>query len=151
MKKLTLVALLSLLPVFLPGAAQAQVAGIIDEFCQETQDAADDAVFELSEASNDLEECVVEFDDCLSGLFGRDPVECSRDYLRCIKVGQRDQRQACTDFVDEFKAAYRQALRRADREDVDDEFLLWFYSSASEECLAPVRSTAALCAGVTSD
>jgi hypothetical protein len=135
----------------LPGSAHAELLGIIDEYCTELAQATEEAVRELGNASRDLGECVDEFDDCLGGLFDKDPVKCIRDYGQCIQFGNNDLNHTCTEFLHEFRRETKQAERKADREDVEDEFLLWIQSEHSDVCLAPAVDVAVLCAGIVID
>ena len=94
MYKLTLLAVLFFLPVLLPGAAIAKppspidLADIIIDYCKEVDQNVTSTLKELEEASADLQECSDDFDDCLSGLFQRDPVKCIGDYGQCITFGK---------------------------------------------------------------
>ena len=124
MYRVTLVvALLFVLPAFLPGPAYAQVDDIIDEFCQETEQNIDDSFDELQEARLDIEECADEFEDCLTGVFVNDPADCTRQYVRCVDRGFRDQEQACTEFARGFRDGLGDALRRARRQGVQHDEL----------------------------
>lgn len=141
-----------LLAVVLPGSAHAQLPGIIDDYCAELEQGAGEAADELTEATNDLQDCYPEFDECISGLFGRDPVECIGRYSQCITCGENDVRRACSDFLREFQGDTRRAERDARQQRVLGEFRDWFYNGpGNEECLAPSLGVAALCAGVASE
>jgi hypothetical protein len=150
-KVLVTIASAALLAVFFSGPVQAQVEDVIDDYCREVARDADEAVDELEEGQRDLEDCVVEFEDCLNGIFSDDPVDCIQEYSSCISFGQRDQVQVCAEFLREFKFATRDALRTARRKDVEAEFFVWFYSSASDECLDPAKGVALVCAGITEE
>jgi hypothetical protein len=150
-KLLVIAASVCLLAVFVAGSAYAQVAEIIADYCEEVGQNVTTTLNELDDASGDLQDCSVELDDCLSGLFQRDPVKCIRDYSQCINFGENDQRQACQAFLLEFGNDTRRALRSADRQDVEEEFLLWLNgdSTGRNECLNPAQATAFVCADQT--
>ncbi len=134
---------------FLSGSAQAQEVGIIAEYCAEIEQDVADTLEELRFASGDLEECSLDFGACLAGdgLFD-DPTDCIKDYKRCTRFGENDQRQACHSFVLEFGNATTRAMRSAERQDVEVEFLSWYFgdSSGRNECINPAEVTAKLCA-----
>jgi hypothetical protein len=123
------------------------LAVIISDYCDEVDQNVTSTLTELEEASADLQVCSDDFNDCLSGLFQRDPVKCIGDYGQCITFGENDQRQACNAFLIEFKNDTRRAKRSADRNDVEDEFLAWLNgdSPSRNECLNPALGTALVC------
>jgi hypothetical protein len=150
--KLVIIAAIGCISVaFLSGSANAQLLEIIDDYCTEVAQGADEAADELNEANGDLEDCAVEYEDCLGGFIDRDPVECIGDYKRCLRNGTRDRTQACNSFLAEFSRDTRTAERRADRQDVEDEFLAFLYSESGQECLAPAIVTGFVCAALPSD
>ena len=57
--------------------------------------------------------------------------------------------QACNEFLNEFKRNTKSAGRKADIKDVEDEFLDWFFSPASDGCLEPARIIVLECSGLT--
>jgi hypothetical protein len=152
MKLFSSAAVACLLAGFLPGSANAGLPEIIIDYCAEIVEGAEEGGDELSEATNDLQDCYPEFNDCISGFFGRGPVECIGKYSQCINRGENDVGQACNDFLREFQGDTRRAERAARKERVKDEFQNWFYNGpGNEECLAPSLGVAALCAGFASD
>ncbi len=138
-----------LLAVFISGPAQAQEVGIIADYCAEIEQNVADTLEELRAASRDLEECSDDFNACLSGrgLFD-DPVDCIQDSRRCNRFGENGQRQACHAFVLEFGNDTRRAMRSAERQDVEVEFLSWYFgdSPGRNECINPAEVTSELCA-----
>jgi hypothetical protein len=129
----------------LSGAAHADLEEIIEDYCEEVGQNVTNTLNELEDASGDLEECSEGLDDCLSGIFQADPASCINDYRGCITFGENDQRQACNEFLVEFRNDTRRAKKRADRQNVEDEFLLWL-KTASDECLNPAKIAARVCA-----
>lgn len=145
--KLLIIAIGLVSAFFLPSYAQAQLNEIIVEFCEDTSDAVDDAVRELGRASEDLEECFEDYDDCLNGfLFGNDPADCLDRFFHCYKRGNREEARACRDFTREFKDAYEDARREARRDNVEDEFL---NSQQVQDCLLSGLAAGKICAEVT--
>jgi len=145
--KLLIIAIGLVLAVFMPVYAQAQLAEIIVEFCDDTSDAVDDAVTELARAGSDLEECYDDYDDCLNGfLFGNDPIDCLDRFFTCYKRENREEGQACRDFSREFKDAYGDAYRKARRQDVEDEFLT---SPQVQDCILSGLVVGGICANIS--
>jgi hypothetical protein len=153
LKLIVIAATVCLLAVLLPISAQAQEEQeIIDDYCQEVAREADHALFEIGEATADLQDCYDEYNDCMGGLHSSNPVDCIRDYRRCINRGNNEQLRECRRFLKGFQRDTRRAKRKARRKDVEDEFLDWFYSpDKEEECLSQAHNVALLCAGATSD
>jgi len=119
--------------VFLSGSAQAQLQGIVDEYCEEAEQNVDRTTEELNEASTDLGECSSSFDSCINNdddLFVK-ASKCIRDYARCIRPGKRDQSDACKDFLRELQDDTRTAERNADQEGVRDDWNAWIYGQPS--------------------
>jgi hypothetical protein len=131
------------------GPAQAQEVGIIADYCAEIEQDVADTLEELRAASGDLEECSADLVGCLAGdgLFD-DPARCIKDSKRCTRFGENGQRQACHSFVLEWGNATTRAMRSAERQDVEAEFLSWFYgvSDSRNECINPAEITAEVCA-----
>jgi hypothetical protein len=150
-QKLYLITATVCLLAFFASSAHAQLAEIIVDYCEEVLQASDEGADELADAIKDLEDCYDEYDDCLSGVFSSNPVECIRDYRRCLANGVQDKEQACNEFLREFSADTRRAESQADRQDVEDEFLLFLYSDAGQKCLAPALATSLVCAGLSND
>jgi uncharacterized surface protein with fasciclin (FAS1) repeats len=128
-----------------------ELAAIISAFCIDTAAASAEGFQELSEATLDLADCFNEFEDCLGGAFGSGPIECLEDFGECINLGNNDQEQACSEFLNELGRAYRDAIGSASALGLEDEFLDWFRSPDSAPCLAAPLATAALCAGLASN
>ncbi|UCC14928.1 MAG: hypothetical protein JSW21_02975 [Gammaproteobacteria bacterium] len=129
-------------------AHAASLEEIIAEFCGEVAFAAVDAGEELAEAKEDLEDCPVEFDDCLSGFGVNDPVRCTSRYLDCSDDANRDAVRACETFNRRLEDAYEDALRRARREGgtgTEKNFQRWLLTQG-EECLQPAVLVGDLCA-----
>ena len=131
--------------------AVAQEGGVISDYCEEVADNIDDTADELADANADLADCFDEYDDCLNGFIDKEPVKCIRDFARCIRLGKRDQTQACDLFLRQFKGDTRRAFKSARRLGVENEFLLWFHGEESDVCLDPARATSLLCAGLTEE
>ncbi len=147
--KLTAIAVAGCLWVGLaPGSANAGLAEVIADYCDEVAQNVDNTQSELENASEDLAECDNELDRCFrgAGLFD-EPSDCIRDYAQCTKRGKRDQKQACSTFLREFRGDTNRAERKADREDVEDEFLDWFNSDIDQRnaCIVPAQVIAAIC------
>jgi hypothetical protein len=136
--------------VFISGSAHAQLLGIIDDYCAEVARGADEALGELGEATADLADCYDEFDDCMSGIFGSDPVECIGDYGQCINRAENDLRRACSEFLRDFRGDTRRAERSARREGVRREFQDWINgdSDSRNECLDSAFAASLVCAGL---
>ena len=135
--------------VFISGSAHAQLQGIIDDYCAEVAQGVGETIGELDEAAADLVDCYDEFDDCMSGLLGSNPVECIAGFGQCIDRAANDLSRACSEFVTEFRGDTRRAGISADSQGVGAEFLDWLSSDSPErnECLAPALATAQVCAG----
>jgi len=145
-KLLVIAASVCLLAFFLAGAAQAQDLGeIIVDYCEDVAHDATEAIDELSEARADLEECSYEFFQCLDGLGPPDPVDCAGEVAVCQKRGLRDEIQACNEFLQEFKRNTKRAETRAKIKDVKEEFVAWFFSAESDDCLAATRAIVTEC------
>ena len=143
---LTIPALICLLAVSLPGSADAQAFGIIQEYCNETQRLIDDAIEDLGRNADDQIECFDDLDSCLDRADDvRESADCISRFSRCSSSAIRDQEQACNDFLRGFRDAYRDASRRADREDVDDEFL---NSAQQQQCTDDALDVSRLCASL---
>jgi hypothetical protein len=148
MKYCKMFVILSVICLLIDGSANAQNIG---DYCADVARASEEAVDELGEATRDLEDCYNEYDDCLRGFLNESPVRCISDYSRCLSNGSQEQTQACNKFLREFKDDTRTALRQADRADKEDEFLIFLYSDAGQECLEPALAASLLCAGLSSD
>jgi hypothetical protein len=72
------------LTAFLPGTAQAQLPEVIADYCEEVLQNADSTLFKLEDATSDLLDCADDYNDCGTGLFDDDPVDCISDYRQCI-------------------------------------------------------------------
>ena len=116
-KLILIVASACILAIFVSGPAYAQrePMEIAQEFCDEIQDAAEDTNQELDEATSDLADCPVEFEDCQEGIFAKQPAECIRDFNQCVDRAFEDAGQACNAYLRKFQDAYDDALRRARR------------------------------------
>jgi hypothetical protein len=147
------VAFACLLTVVLPGAAYAQLGEIIADYCEEVLQNSENTLSKLEDATIDLLDCANDYDNCGTGLFGEDPVDCISDYRQCISRGNREQDQACNTFLNDLRSDTRTAESRADRADVEDGFLLWFHDNWDDpaSCLAPARTVSSLCAGLTTE
>ena len=142
-----------LLAVFLPGAAYAQLPEVIADYCADVLQNSESTLRKLDDATSDLLNCANDYNDCGTGLFGDDPVDCISDYKQCISRGNREQDQACNTFLTDLRSDTRAAERRADRAGVEDGFLLWFNNNWNDpnSCLAPARTVSLLCAGLTTE
>ena len=142
-----------LLAVVLPGPAYAQLAEVIVDYCEEVLQNSESTLFKLEDATSDLLDCANDYNDCGTGLFDDDPVDCISDYRQCISRGNREQDQACNTFLNDLRSDTRTAESRADRADVEDGFLLWFHENWDDpaSCLAPARTVSSLCAGLTTE
>lgn len=149
-KMLVIAASVCLLAFFVSGAAHAQVGEIIEDYCAEVAQNVNNTQKELADASEDLEECGTDLDGCFSGqgLFDEPPAACIQDYARCTKRGKKDQKQACSSFLNEFKSDTKGAERDSDRQDVEEEFVAWFNSDSDsrDACILPAQITLLICA-----
>jgi uncharacterized surface protein with fasciclin (FAS1) repeats len=118
---------------------------IIAGFCAEALRITEEVFRELDQA--DLGECPIELERCLSGTIGDNPVECLNEFSRCLENGREEVNRACDEALDDYEEAYRDALGAAENVGLEDEFLDWFYSPASQECLQPIFEIASACAG----
>ena len=147
-KLLTIAALIFPLAVSLPGFAHAQAAGIIAEFCAETQSLTEDTISDLTRNADDQAECFDDLDGCLRrARNAKKSVRCVNSFTRCTSRFLRDRDQACEEYLRGERDAYRDAARAADRENVEDEVL---DSPVTQECLEQAVGVAALCAGIAS-
>jgi hypothetical protein len=143
------------LAAFVAGCGQGHAQGtelieIIAEFCEDVSRASIEGVDDLGEATRDLLDCSVEFEDCQTGLFDRDPVSCIAKYARCNTEANEDQTQACDLFERRFEDAYDDALRDARREGPETETLFQIYIvEQGQECLEPAVFTATACSGLS--
>jgi hypothetical protein len=134
---------------FFSGSAQAQIQSIVVNYCVEVADSAVQAAEELAEGNLELLACVEEYGQCLDGLFG-DFSRCFKDYGQCINRADSNQLRACRVLLREVAGDTRRAERKADRDDVEDEFLDWWDGNSSveptrEECLDTVQIIALAC------
>ena len=153
-KLLVIAASVCLLVVFVSGSAYAQgpLAPIKSEFCTAVEILAAGAVEKLVEATADVADCLVEFEDCRSGFFGRDLENCISEYNRCNRHGNRDQAEVCSDFSEDFGAAYEEALRQSGFLNLEFRFLRWSNTKAkARECLDPAIGMFNACAGLTTE
>jgi hypothetical protein len=135
---------------FLPAVAQADLADIIGNYCEDVLANVAQTDTALVNAGIDLAECNVELDQCLLGTGGGlfdDPSACIRDYTRCSRVGKSDQKQACASFLNEWTRDTASATRSAKRQDVEAGWLSWFHgdSESRNDCINPAQTTAELC------
>ena len=151
-KLLVIAASVCLLVVFFSGSAYAQgpLAPIKSEFCTTVAALSVDAAAKLVEATDDVADCLVEFKDCRTGLIGRDFENCISEYNRCNRHGNRDQEEVCSDFSEDFGAAYEEALRQSGFLNLEFRFLRWSNTKAkARECLDPAIVMFNACAGLT--
>lgn len=135
---------------FGPAYAQGPLAPIKSDFCIAVAEISLDAASELGEATKDAADCLVEFEDCRSGRFGRDPTNCINEYARCNNFANRDQEQACDRFSEEFLDLYNDTLRESSFLNLEFRFMRWANSNArARECLEPAVSMYEACAGLT--
>ena len=135
-----------LVAFFVSGSAQgSDHLGVIADYCIDVDRDADEAKDEIGEAAADLAVCGAEYFDCLDGFGPPEPVSCIADVKKCQKRGARDIVQACKEFLHEFKRETKDAERSADVRDVLPEFLDWFFSDDSDECLARANAIIEFC------
>jgi hypothetical protein len=151
-KLFTIAAAVCLSVVFLAGPAHADLQSVVIDYCDEVSQNVTSTARELDEASDDLVECIGDFDDCMNGLLSKNPVKCIGDYTKCIKFGKRDQKQACTAFLLEWGNDTRRAERSARRDHVKNDFVDWIFGDTSEvddptsdECLNPAFLISDVC------
>ena len=149
MYKLTLAALLFLIPVILPGSAHAQLLGIIAEYCVEFEELSNEVRAELGDSVIDVVDCFDDFDRCQArARNGRQSGRCIQDLGHCLSRENRDQQEACREFMRGYEDAFEDAARQARRNRVQDEFL---ESEKVLEKTAEALQIAALCAGLVAD
>jgi hypothetical protein len=157
--KLVIIAAIGCISVaFLFGAAQAQIGGPdlqgeVDDYCDEMDQNVENTLKELGDASTDLAVCSGEFKSCMlgQGIFD-EPSNCIRDYKRCIRLGKRNQRQGCKEFLLEWGNDTRRAEKSAKREGILPLFRDWLHGDSSrvddptsEECLEPAFFVSNVC------
>jgi hypothetical protein len=157
--KLVIIAAIGCMSVaFLSGSAQAQIGGPdlqgeVDDYCAEVDQNVESTLSELGDASGDLGVCSGEFKACMlgQGIFDK-PSICFRDYKRCIRIGTRDQKQACQAFLLEWGNDTRRAERSAKRDGILSLFRDWLHGDTtivddptSEECLAAAFFVSDVC------
>ena len=152
-KLLIIAASVCLLVVFFSGSAYAgPLAPIKSEFCTTVEAVAADAFLKLVEATEDVVDCAVEFEDCRSGFASRDLENCISEYSRCNSRGNRDQEEVCRDFSEDFGAVYEEALRQSGFLNLEFRFLRWSNTNAkARECLEPAIYMFDQCAKFTGD
>jgi uncharacterized surface protein with fasciclin (FAS1) repeats len=121
-----------------------ELAAIITVYCLAVATITVDALDDFDEASRDLVDCLDDLEACTRGTLGRD---CLDDFGDCIGNANRNQAQACEDFLEELANASEAAMDSARAQGLEDEFLDWLNSPLSDECLQPALDMAALCAG----
>ena len=149
-KMLIIAAIGCLSVVFLSGSAQAQLQGIINDYCVELAEAAVDAIERVAAGGEDLLGCEEGYGRCLDGIGTPDLARCFRDYSRCVKNASQNQEQGCAELSREFSSDTRRAFREADIQNVEDEFQQWFLGQSSEQptssaCLGPVQRIDTVC------
>ena len=148
-KLLVIAASVCLLAVFVSGPAYARSPlEIAQEFCDEVDDAAEEATEELAEAAGDLQECREDVQDCSGGFINREPVECIRDFNQCVDRAYEDAAQACRAFQRRLEDAYDDALRRARRQNQRTERRVQtlLANRLREECFAEAVAISRRCA-----
>ena len=138
----------------LPESAQAQdsMGQVKTEFCEDVSSASNEALDDLSEATADLADCAVEFEDCGSGVFNSNPASCLVEFLQCTSEANQDQGNACEWFARRLGSTFLEAMRDArqvDPEKGEQRFLNFLDRNNGQQCLEPARLTASLCAALT--
>lgn len=154
-KLIVIAAIVCLLAVFLAGPAYAQdeAEEIWAEFCEEIEHDADKALEDLADANDDLAECLPDFRECRTGEgFGRADslVECLDEGNTCTSRANDDKEKACSEFAEDLEDAWKDAMRQADLNDVEDEFEDILEDPANpdlRECLRPAERVFSVCAG----
>jgi hypothetical protein len=135
-----------------PGVSYAQDGSeqaIVFEYCEATQDLIDEANQELSRNGEDLAECFDDQDQCQRRADdAQDSVQCVSRFSRCANNSIRDLEQSCGSFLRGFRDEYKDAMRAADRNDVDDEVRT---NPRFVACTGNALDTVALCGGIDVD
>ena len=124
---------------------------IIVEYCEEIAQDTTDAVERLSNAYLDMQECTVQYSNCLLDSIFSDPMDCLLDYFECLGRGLEDMGEACADFNENLVDATQRAAEEADQQGIEDEFIQWLYSPDGEECLSVAEDAYLFCTELTSD
>ncbi len=124
---------------------------IIVDYCEEVANDTTDAIERLSNAYLDMQECTVQYQNCLIDSIFSDPVDCLLDYLECLGRGFEDMVEACGDFGENLVDATERAVEEAAQQGIEDEFLQWLYSPDGAECLSLAEDTFLFCTELTSN
>ena len=147
---LVIAAAVCLLAVLVSSPAVSQdndaLENIQDDFCEEVKVNANEANDELCEAERDLTECIEELPLCIDRAI-ETQAECLNEAYQCAGFATDDADDACDEAALEFEDAYEDALRRADRNDVEDEFLAWLATEEGKACVQPAIDTYNVCTG----
>ncbi len=147
---LVIAASVCLLAVLISSPAVSQdtdsLENIQDDFCEEVKVTANEANDELCEAKLDLTECIEEYPLCIDRAI-ETQAECLEEAYQCAGLATDDAQDSCDEAGLEFKDTYEDALRRADRNDVEDEFLAWLGTEEGKACVQPAVDTFNVCAG----
>ncbi len=140
--------------VLLPESVRAQdsMGEVKTEFCADVSEESNEALDDLGEATFDLADCAVEFDDCGTGLFDSDPASCLVDFFHCTAEANQDQQRACDFFARRLENTFEEAMqdaRQVDSENGEKRFLLFLNRRNGQQCLEPAKLTATVCAGLT--
>ncbi len=142
-------ALVCLLTVLFSGTAYAQNSplDIALDFCEDVENASNEAGDDLDEAVGDLLDCPVEFDDCQSGIFENSAASCISEFIECTSDSYKDAQQICSVFERKMGDAYEDALRNArwfgpDKEKAVQTLLA---DPLRQQCFAPAVGVALLC------
>jgi hypothetical protein len=127
------------------------LVGIIDYYCEEVAQDTADANEALGNAYLDMQECGVQYDNCLYDLIFQDPMDCFADFIECLGNGIQDVADTCFDFKQRLADATTRALEEATEQGLEDEFIQFLYSPAGEECLAGAKDTILFCEELSSD
>ncbi len=127
------------------------LVGIIDYYCEEVAQDTADANEALGNAYLDMQECGVQYDNCLYDLIFQDPMDCFADFIECLGNGIQDVADTCFDFKQRLADATTRALEETAEQGLEDEFIQFLYSPAGEECLAGAKDTILFCEELSSD
>lgn len=99
-----------------------EVQEIIQQFCDDVGMDTDDFVDDVDQAKIDLQACFDDLGDC-QGSVDSGPSPCLGNFRRCTERANTDKEQACSDFQNDVRGAFDEALADASQQGLADEFL----------------------------
>ncbi len=126
------IAALFFLGVVLPLPANADLQGIVDDYCSELITDSQEMYFYMQETGfqKNMHFCKNKYLDCIYETRTK-TVECINEYRLCINTEWRKYRKVCATYLNSFRSSTRRAQGSARSEGVKDEFLDWLYGDTS--------------------